>query len=870
MSKKLLLTVIAFYLLIGTTNAQTDISGYVRNSLGENIIDCTVLLLKKDDDSDFKISFPDTSGFFQFKEIFPNTSYSLVLQGISYYSDTTFLVTGSSTDISPPLSIILESRDSPLDTIYVTASMPKIIVNNDTIIFDASKFKGENDDRIVDVLENIPGITVNRQTGVIRFRNKPVETILINGTDVFRSDYNRAVKIISSDIVETVEVIKDYHPNHLEKGLFESQDVALNIKTQEGRRTINGEVTLLGGYKGKYSGLNAIAISSSNTSFIDLNYNDLSRSEDYYDLTEAEYKDYNFTGYDPRFSHRLNIRPSAPRSYDNKLGRVKVQSSWNLNSTSEVNLQIQSSRESFFLLENRTNVFKSLDESSSPSIIQISSDSLNSHRNRFFSKIEFVLKGVKDELLKISTSGYFSNRQAQGVFSLNSRTLDNNLNNNNRTIETKLNYCKKLNTNYLFDVYGSFKTSSNKSIFASNGIFLENTPSIISFSEETKNNHTRTKFGSSLLAKLNTTTYKLEINSKRIFDKFNSFSEAFLVQESSYSLVVSDISFSRMQKIGHYNTNLFLSLHHYNQKKQTNISQSDLMPAGGINVRRQLSNKERISFASSWNQLSPNFLYLNSSKIYNSVNSLRVGSESITPIVNQADLSVSYNYNNLFSQNQVNIDLSYSHLSGTFISRTSVDSLVTVTNYEYLDNSLSTVNTNIKYSTLIDKLNSKLDIAIGYIQGVSYGNVNENEINAVLNNIYSANIALKSAFESWLNFRLYSDISVSTYNLSGIQRKQSNWNNNVQIILSPLKRLRIHIYNSHSSITSEEDTNQQYFLDVKILYLPETSKMDFYFQGGNILGQKEFSQVTSSAILQSSITTNTYPSYFVIGGNYRL
>jgi len=131
-----------------------------------------------------------------------------------------------------------------LDEVVVISERIAIKVKNDTTQYNVSDFRQIDDPRIIDVLEKLPGIQVNRKTGQIKYKGTPVETILLDGDDLFGKQYSIGARTIPANMVDKVEAIEDYHENRLQKGLRRSEKVALNLVLKKDRTKLTGEVSL--------------------------------------------------------------------------------------------------------------------------------------------------------------------------------------------------------------------------------------------------------------------------------------------------------------------------------------------------------------------------------------------------------------------------------------------------------------------------------------------------------------------------------------------------------------------------------------------------------------------------------------------------
>lgn len=147
--------------------------------------------------------------------------------------------------VNDTLTIILSPVNSiTLQPVVVTAKIPPIIIKNDTTIYKTKSFIDGTEQKLTDILEKLPGIEVNKNNGSIKFKGKPIETILLEGDNLFGSNYTLGSKNISANIVTEVQAIENYSDNYVLKGLEADEKVALNIKLAKTKLKVSGNTEI--------------------------------------------------------------------------------------------------------------------------------------------------------------------------------------------------------------------------------------------------------------------------------------------------------------------------------------------------------------------------------------------------------------------------------------------------------------------------------------------------------------------------------------------------------------------------------------------------------------------------------------------------
>jgi hypothetical protein len=152
---------------------------------------------------------------------------------------------------SARITVVLKQSKSPLlEEVIIRSKQNPITIKNDTTIYKLNAFRDGTERKLEDILRKLPGIDVNLKTGEVRFKGKPIETVLVEGDDLFSGNYTLGTKNISADMVDEVQAIENYSDNYVLKGLEKEEKVALNIRTKKGGFKVSGNADLgLGVFK---------------------------------------------------------------------------------------------------------------------------------------------------------------------------------------------------------------------------------------------------------------------------------------------------------------------------------------------------------------------------------------------------------------------------------------------------------------------------------------------------------------------------------------------------------------------------------------------------------------------------------------------
>ena len=203
------------------------------------------------------------------------------------------------------LCVLSKINVKNLQPVVVTGKSRPIQIKNDTTTYKVKAFSDGTEQKLIDILEKLPGIEVNKKSGEIKFKGKPIETILLEGDNLFGANYTLATKNINAGIVTEVQAIENYSENYVLKGLEQEEKVALNIKVAKTKMNIPGNTEIGLGIQG-----NTPETSS------DINTNMIGLGQKYKFFSTASY---NNTGYNKSpvdyFGNNFSIEQLKDRKY---------------------------------------------------------------------------------------------------------------------------------------------------------------------------------------------------------------------------------------------------------------------------------------------------------------------------------------------------------------------------------------------------------------------------------------------------------------------------------------------------------------------------------------------------------------------------
>lgn len=118
-----------------------------------------------------------------------------------------------------------------LDEILVT--VPPIQQSNDTIRYNVSAFKGQEDRYVADLLKKLPGIKIS-DNGSISYQGEAISKFYIEGRDLLGGQYGQVTNNLTIDAVLQVEILENHQHAKVMKGVAFSEKSAINLKLKKG------------------------------------------------------------------------------------------------------------------------------------------------------------------------------------------------------------------------------------------------------------------------------------------------------------------------------------------------------------------------------------------------------------------------------------------------------------------------------------------------------------------------------------------------------------------------------------------------------------------------------------------------------------
>ncbi len=213
--------------------AQETYHGIVRNSMNEPVSGVVITVYKNETPTKVEIIVvSDDKGGFHLK-LKPYSEYIINTKHLSYTDKS--LSINTSTTIA--IEIILNVVDYALDEIIIKHEKPKVTIKRDTVSFDISKYIDANDRKLKDLVEKIPGITL-QEDGTIYFKGEKITKLLVENEEFFGGGTKLGLDNIPADAIEKLEIIANYSKSNLLKNSRRTEAQVINLVLKENRKSI--------------------------------------------------------------------------------------------------------------------------------------------------------------------------------------------------------------------------------------------------------------------------------------------------------------------------------------------------------------------------------------------------------------------------------------------------------------------------------------------------------------------------------------------------------------------------------------------------------------------------------------------------------
>lgn len=207
------------------------IQGFVSDSLGQPLPDANLIARPFKKEAPLKFAITNSQGQYRLA-LDSSLKYTIQISYIGY--KPVFKVIQPHTE-SAVLNFKLFPNHTALGQIIIEETYTPVEIKKDTIVYHVKAFTTGNERKMKDVLAKLPGVRVE-DDGTISVRGKTVTELLVEDRSFFGGSSKLAVNNIPADAIASIEVIDDYHNVSFLKSITRSDQVAMNVKLNPGKK----------------------------------------------------------------------------------------------------------------------------------------------------------------------------------------------------------------------------------------------------------------------------------------------------------------------------------------------------------------------------------------------------------------------------------------------------------------------------------------------------------------------------------------------------------------------------------------------------------------------------------------------------------
>lgn len=238
--------ILVFILLPSLIYAQLSVTGKVCDTNGNPISRASVSVLSQDKLDILTFGTTNTEGLFSLK-LREHSVYILKVSSLGYET----VEKRFNTRDTLRLDVILHEKQQELKEVEIKAYPKSYIAKKDTITYDLAKVKDGTEQNIGEVINKLPGLSVDNE-GKVSYQGNKIDKLMVDGQDFFGKMQQMATKNLRPDMIAEAELLTNYRESLLDIG---SSKTVLNLKTNDKYKGVpTGDALLQPGLVNKYLG----------------------------------------------------------------------------------------------------------------------------------------------------------------------------------------------------------------------------------------------------------------------------------------------------------------------------------------------------------------------------------------------------------------------------------------------------------------------------------------------------------------------------------------------------------------------------------------------------------------------------------------
>lgn len=878
--------ILFFFLIISFSGFSQTFRVKVYNELKQPVNNCIVVIKDLSDlnkTMDFVLAKSNELEF----NINKKTENILIVFKANGYKNDSLKINNANHKDFYNIQIIFKKNYIPeLKEITVISKELPYKERNDTLTYNMLKFGDGTEVKLIDILSKLPGIEVNKINGTIKYKGKNIETILLDGVDLFGINYTIASKNLNIEYIEEIQAIENFSENPLLKGIENNEKTVLNINLKKGIIGVNGNSEIGAGLFNdlkisKQMNLTLLGVTSSVKSFGVISNNNIGKNlsqRNYYQF-DSDVNAFNIS----RFNNKRIISDYFPINYIEKdYNFINNQIMENINisfklfkkTTMRLNLTNINDR-----LENKVeNInrmsFDSLEFTQINDLNTLKKPNLFNAEN----KINFTINGKQN--IMIETNLLFERSSSHTEF-MSSTIYGSRLKNIEKLLINNIIYTLKINPKNVFQVSiinsKSFLNQNNNFelssfLYPSNQYYssLRNRNIIDGTYYFVNKNH---KINFSIVYNLQNNTYLSDLMYNNVLSKIKESSEKnykyrknVLDSKIRYSYNLKSLKFSSDILISHIKQQYSDML--TNVRRDSNLI--NIEPTIRISYKLNKVSLLNIVYTKKINSLNENYPIVDKLFIDSRTRITQNPKLSLNYIRN---LSFFYIYNDMYNQFQNGLTINYTKDKGDMIPKYTIDSNFVYMNYEFLPVINSNININLYSSKYIPAIKSSVKININYSKNNYYNFLNSVQLRKNKGIYYSFDFNYCTVFKSIINFentfKRINYIFETPYSRS--HNSNTTISNKFKIYIKFKKSIQAELVSTLFFPNFEKQllTNKFNLVDSYLKYFHKNDKLMLSLSFNNINNIQKITFLQKSDFYTTYVSNRILPRHFIFNVSFK-
>lgn len=199
---------VVLWVLVSATPAQAQkglqVKGLIVDEEAQPMMAATVVLLQPQDSVMVSYAISTSSGLFAMAKV-PAGEYILQMAFIGYQDISQSISIPEDKEMIDLGVFVMKEKTQQLGEVLVTADHIPLLINGDTVDYNARAFATETNAVVEDLLRQLPGVEVEAD-GTIKAHGEDVDRVLVDGKEFFGDDPTIATRNLPADAIERVKV----------------------------------------------------------------------------------------------------------------------------------------------------------------------------------------------------------------------------------------------------------------------------------------------------------------------------------------------------------------------------------------------------------------------------------------------------------------------------------------------------------------------------------------------------------------------------------------------------------------------------------------------------------------------------------------